>query len=323
VSLLKLNAGDEWRNEFLRTLSPVQLQAWEKKERKGRKPENLIDFQHFKYFAIKNKDLLRDDFEEKTGRLPTLLEEIVEARNSYAHFDSINEDEATKAWINMRSIAKLLGMNELEQEIRNLEKGKTEEKSLISKPEKIASNPIPLSVEANKILAETQTPKQKIAPLPSNSSEILDIVNCANAEFRQTVLSHNVYLCPAKGGAYNHKQCKYLGVYWEKHVGAVTEIKAVVDVHSENRAEIYWINGNQNAEDYIARAKEKALQLRPNDLPIRVFLLENLHSTDFVKDSSGGMFGSKIYFNIENLDVADAEELARKINGKTYSDFGL
>jgi hypothetical protein len=147
ISLLKRNVGDKWKDEFLRTLSPPQLQTWEKKEREGKKPENLIDFQHFKFFAIKNKDLLRADFEAKTGRLPTLLEEIVDVRNSYSHFDPIEEDEAIKAWINMRTIAKLLGMGELEQEIRNLEKGKDEEKPQTIEVEKNKVNPSSLNTE--------------------------------------------------------------------------------------------------------------------------------------------------------------------------------
>lgn len=164
---------------------------------------------------------------------------------------------------------------------------------------------------------------QRYISTTSDSPEILDIVNCANADFRRTVLSHNVYLCPAQGGAYKHKQCKYLGVYWEKHVGAVAEIKAVIDVHSERRAEKYFVNGNENIEDYIAEAIKKALELRPNHLPVRVFLLEKLHSTNFTKDSSGGMFGSKIYLNVEDLGASNAEDLAEKLYARKYSEFGL
>jgi hypothetical protein len=58
-------------------------------------------------------------------------------------------------------------------------------------------------------------------------------------------------------------------------------------------------------------------------LPIRVFLLENLYSTDYIKDSPGGMFGSKIYLSIENLEANNAEDLAKKLLGKKYSEFGL
>jgi hypothetical protein len=204
VSLLQRKVGDDWKNEFLKTLAPHQLQAWEKKERKGKKPENIIDFQHFKFFAIKNRDLLREDFEEKTGRLPTLLEEIVEARNNYAHFEEIDEDEAAKAWINMRTIAKILGMSELEQEIRNLEKWQNEEKTSVTEPEKPQFNPLPIPTVTDEIKVRPDLPKQSFA-LIQYSAETLDIVNCAGADFRQTVFSHNVYLCPAKGGAYKHK----------------------------------------------------------------------------------------------------------------------
>ncbi len=156
-----------------------------------------------------------------------------------------------------------------------------------------------------------------------HSFETIDIVNSAKSEFRQMIFSDNVYLCPAKGGQYAHKQCKYLGVYWEKRVGAIAEIEAVVDIQSEDEAEIYWDEGNETVEKYINLAKEKALLLRPNDLPIRVFLLKNLHETNFIKDSLGGMFGSKQYLNIEDLSVSDSKDLAKKLIGRKWSEFGL
>lgn len=137
ISLLKSKTGNDWRDAFVKSLSFTQLQFWEEKEKEGRKPEDLIDFQHLKFFAIRNKDLFRDDFQKKTDRLPTLLEEIVDARNSHAHFEKIEEDVAAKAWINMRTIAKLLGLNELEQEIRHLEKGTHKETHQIEEVAKI------------------------------------------------------------------------------------------------------------------------------------------------------------------------------------------
>jgi len=63
--------------------------------------------------------------------------------------------------------------------------------------------------------------------------------------------------------------------------------------------------------------------LRPIGLPIRVCLLENLNLTDFIKDSMGGMFGSKMYLNIEALKTTEAMELAKQLNGKKWSEFNL
>ncbi|MGI8640895.1 MAG: Swt1 family HEPN domain-containing protein [Pyrinomonadaceae bacterium] len=323
ISFLKERAGDEWLGDFVKTLGKDQRRNWDKDLRRGLKPEELIDFHHFKSFAEEYKDLLKTDFPGKNQSLPTWLLEITEVRHKIAHHNGIEADEAAKIWIHLRTIAKFLGKNELEQEILNLEKSKNEMQPQVPVLEKAEIKPPQPKPESEKTKIETYSPKQKVNSVNSSPLESLDIVNCANADFRRTVFAHNVYLCPAKSGPYNHKQCKYIGIYWEKRVGAVSEIEAVIDIYSESEATVYWINGNKNVEDYIARAKEKALLLRPNDLPIRVFLLENLHTTDFIKDSPNGMFGSKIYRNVEELEPANAEDLAKKLRGKSYSEFGL
>ncbi len=323
ISFLRERAGDEWIGDFEKTLGKDQRRNWDKDLRRGLKPEELIDFHHFKSFAEEYKDLLKRDFPGKNQSLPTWLLEITEVRHKIAHHNGIEADEAAKIWIHLRTIAKFLGKNELEQEILDLEKSKNEMPLQVPIMEKAEVESPQIQPEVGKTKIETYLPKQRIDSVNSSPVETLDIVNCANADFRRTVFAHSVYLCPAKGGAYNHKPCKYLGIYWEKRVGAVSEIEAVIDVHSEEETKIYYINGNQNIEDYIARAKEKAFEIRPNNLPIRVFLLEKLYSTDFIKDSPGGMFGSKIYRNVEELEPANAEDLAKKLHGKNYSEFGL
>lgn len=323
ISFLKERAKDEWLNDFEKTLGKDQKRNWDKDLRRCLNPEDLIDFSHFQSFAEDYRDLLKRDFPGKNQSLPTWLLEIAAVRNKLAHHVGIEEDEAQMVWIRLRAIVKFLGKIALMEELSELEKNKTGEKPQTVETEAEEAHLHTSLTEVGENHTEAQTPKRKVVSKQSNSSETLDIVNCANAAFRKTVLSHKVYLCPAKGGAYNHKQCKYLGVYWGKRVGAVAEIEAVVDVHSEDEAEIYLMNEKSGVEGCIAKAEEKALQLRPDDFPIRVFLLKNLYSTDFIKDSPGGMFGSKIYFNLKNLEVNDAEDLAAKLQGKKYSDFGL
>ncbi|MBO0351562.1 hypothetical protein J0895_21250, partial [Phormidium pseudopriestleyi FRX01] len=55
--------------------------------------------------------------------------------------------------------------------------------------------------------------------------------------------------------------------------------------------------------------------------PARVFILADLHPTDFVKASPGGMQGSKQYFDISKLNVRDAEDLAHKLKGTTWENY--
>jgi hypothetical protein len=120
VSVLMRRAGDNWVPEFEGTLSPPQLENWKEGLRNGTPPEALIDFHHFKYFAIKNKDLLKTNFGRRVNDLPNWLSEIADVRHKIAHFKEIDEDEAAKAWIHMKAIARLLKMDELETEIVKL-----------------------------------------------------------------------------------------------------------------------------------------------------------------------------------------------------------
>ncbi|MFN9798628.1 MAG: hypothetical protein ACK54P_01310, partial [Bacteroidota bacterium] len=63
-------------------------------------------------------------FGKDLNKLPTRLETISEVRNKLAHFQEITGDEATEAFINMKTIARQLGMNELEEELVRLQEGK-------------------------------------------------------------------------------------------------------------------------------------------------------------------------------------------------------
>lgn len=133
VSVLMRKAGDDWVGEFENTLSPPQRDNWNEGLRNGTPPEALIDFHHFKYFAIKNKDLLKADFGKKVNDVPNWLSEIADVRHKIAHFKEIDEDEAAKAWIHMKAIAKLLKMDELETEIVKLKENKAAEQKAKSK----------------------------------------------------------------------------------------------------------------------------------------------------------------------------------------------
>jgi predicted AAA+ superfamily ATPase len=141
VSVLMRRAGDDWAREFENTLSPQQLENWKDGLRNGTPPEALIDFHHFKYFAIKNKDLLKEDFGRKVNDLPNWLSEIADVRHKIAHFKEIDEDEAAKAWIHMKAIAKLLNMNELETEIVKLKENQAAEQKVKAKKATAVATP--------------------------------------------------------------------------------------------------------------------------------------------------------------------------------------
>jgi hypothetical protein len=155
--------------------------------------------------------------------------------------------------------------------------------------------------------------------LPPFWKHLLDVVNWA--QLFADIYREDVYICPATGGAYSHDRCKYFGLYRKKRVEHIAAIKAVVDVQAVDRAVPLWNNSKEPSEPLLNLAKEKIRRMRPNDYPKRIFLLEPGFNTNFMKDTPGGMRGTKQYFNVKKLRAVDARDLAAKLNGKTWSAF--
>ena len=146
----------------------------------------------------------------------------------------------------------------------------------------------------------------------------LDVINCAGLP--DDVLVGNVYMCPAEGGAYSHGRSKYFGMYRQKKVEKIALIRAVVDVETSSQSKLLWKNVNEKTSNLLAEAQSKLASLRPGEYPTRIFLLDTLHDTEFVKDTSGGMLGSKQYFNISRFETEDAASLANLLKGRNWSE---
>lgn len=145
----------------------------------------------------------------------------------------------------------------------------------------------------------------------------LDVVNCGRTPYE---FEGGVYLCPATGGSYNHKRCKFMGMYSNKCVRYIAEVRAVVEVSSPQEASLRWNNSGENETDLIAEAKDKLKRFRPEKFPYRVFVLDQNFVTDFRKDTKGGMIGSKQYFDVSALKVDSAKALAEALKGRAWTD---
>lgn len=125
VGLLRAQAGERWPEWFAEALSHAQRDSWLESQRQGAAPENLVDFHHLKAFAIKYRDLLKPDFGGKAGNVPNWLAEIADVRHRIAHYQDVDGDDATKAWIHLRAIAKAARMPALETELTRQEEKPT------------------------------------------------------------------------------------------------------------------------------------------------------------------------------------------------------
>ena len=146
---------------------------------------------------------------------------------------------------------------------------------------------------------------------------LLDVVNCAG--FPDDILERNVYMCPARGGAYEHRRCKYFGMYQGKRVKRIAVIEAVVDIEDSETASLKWKNVEGKNDELIKLARSKLDERRPGRYPMRIFLLGQLFATDYRKNSPGGMQGSKRYFDVGDRNAPDAKALATALDGQTWS----
>ncbi|NET78619.1 MULTISPECIES: hypothetical protein [Okeania] len=145
----------------------------------------------------------------------------------------------------------------------------------------------------------------------------LDVVNCAGTY--DDVINHNIYVCTAKGGQYSHRRSLYFGVYRNKQVDRVAKIEAVVDIESEDEYSIKWKNVDKSDEELVEIARNRRSYIDNSWYPARVFLLADLHPTNFRKTTPGGMQSSKRYFYIGSVN--DVTDLAEKLKDETWEQY--
>lgn len=124
ITTLQVEAGDKWPAWFVEALYPDQRDNWNAGLKSGSSPIALIDYPYLKSFSLKYKELLKADFGKEVNKLPTRLETIYDVRNKLAHFQEITEDEFVEVFIQMKSIARSIKMDELEKELVQLQEGK-------------------------------------------------------------------------------------------------------------------------------------------------------------------------------------------------------
>ena len=121
IELLQREDGDRWPATFFDALLPQQRDNWNQGIRAGSAPEALIDYPYLKAFALKFKDLLRQDFGREVNKLATWLETLYDVRNKLAHFQDISDDEFTEAFLHLKKIARTIQMEDLAEALEKLQ----------------------------------------------------------------------------------------------------------------------------------------------------------------------------------------------------------
>ncbi|MFM2313089.1 MAG: hypothetical protein RLZZ04_2365 [Cyanobacteriota bacterium] len=146
----------------------------------------------------------------------------------------------------------------------------------------------------------------------------LDVVSC-NHSF-DSVIQHKIYTCPTKGGAYTHRRSLYFGIYRDKRVEQVAKITGVVDLDSADEQTLVWNNDHRTDNELKQIAIKRFQPQEDISYPTRVFILDDFYETSFKKESSGGMWGKR-YFDIRKLDIGNAQDLASKLQDKTWNNY--
>jgi len=161
-----------------------------------------------------------------------------------------------------------------------------------------------------------------------------------NWEYRLTVVNtagtleeflNGYYITPNTGSAYSHQRAKFFGAYKDRKVCCIAEVEGrvcfdsdcsniVVDWCDENNNEITQILKDKSIDYYTNKCSDLVKEAVVNK-PIQIFVLKNRFETSFDKNSRGGLLGAKKYFNDIARGTTTAEELAKKLCGKNWSDF--
>jgi hypothetical protein len=121
---------------------------------------------------------------------------------------------------------------------------------------------------------------------------------------------------PTKSG------CKFLGIYRQKEVSLLGEIKSVLTVGNNTKGESELGNyGEDIARVQQIIAATPYYNLRADE-PHRYYLMDKIYRTSFKKTSKNGMMNYR-RFDLSLLLGADfrvsAEELAKRLDGRTWA----
>lgn len=125
----KAAPGKPWEGELYSKLGPDQKRVWNIAQRNladsGGSTANLIDYNILFSFGLSYKDDLKKEvgYSGEVNTLINYFKELKEVRNKCQHFQELEDDEITRAYLNMKGVAKMLEMQDLYDEIQRIQNG--------------------------------------------------------------------------------------------------------------------------------------------------------------------------------------------------------
>ena len=187
----KAAPGKPWEGELFSQLGYDQQRAWNMSLRNlrdsGGNTANLIDYNILFSFGIVYKDALKQEVGNygDVNKLINYFKELKEVRNKCQHFQELDEDEITRAYLNMKGAAKLLEMQDVYDEIQRIQNG-----------DKVEASPAPAQ---KPVQAQTLMPAAVTAPtvgsdevLPAWFNNAIPHYDIRNAQLDESIFAANL-----------------------------------------------------------------------------------------------------------------------------------
>ncbi len=118
----KHHPGEPWEGVFFGSLTAEKQSMWNQAIHKGTEPMLCIDYHNLSFLATRFRDELAAEIggKDNTYIFDNCMRELKEARNKCQHFTPLSEDEKDRAFSNMITLANMVRMPDLKEEINRL-----------------------------------------------------------------------------------------------------------------------------------------------------------------------------------------------------------
>ena len=166
VSMIqKYHPNDPWEGEFFSALTPEKQQMWLQAQKSGTSPVQRIDYHNLSFLGTKFKDDMYLELNKDNNNVQQFVSKVKELnalRNKINHYTTITPDERESAFVAMKSIANMLDMPELRDEVARLQ----------------GLNAAPNPVNVAPPVAQPQQPEAPSAPLDDDAPVLPWYRNC-------------------------------------------------------------------------------------------------------------------------------------------------
>jgi hypothetical protein len=154
--------------------------------------------------------------------------------------------------------------------------------------------------------------------------DMLTIVDCGG--FYAAQVRASAYACPANNSAGGFPNNQYLGLGWHGAVRCIGQLQGMVDIDLNTDYATVVCN-NETArgltdEQLVQAARHRLRLLVHQVLNVqRIFVLQALFPTEFGPPTPGELLPPRRCLPVRCVQAHSAEDLARKLTGKTWDNY--